>query len=69
MRLLGIESDNAVTQTQLYLITKEANQLIKGLPSLLADSEAAEHCHIFSDDGACKISYSLITPTETRERF
>ena len=65
MRLLGIDSDKAVSQTQLYLITKEANQLIKDLQSLLADSEAAERRHIFSDDGECMISYSLITPTET----
>ena len=47
MRLLGIDSDKAVSLTQLYLITKEANQLIKDLQSLLADSEAAEHRHIF----------------------
>ena len=61
MRLLDIDSDKAVSQAQLYLTTNEAEQLLADLRSLLANSEASEHHHLFSEDGGCEISYSLIT--------
>jgi hypothetical protein len=61
MRLINPESDETVGQAQLYLSPNEARSLVKEIEKLLIDPEASEHFHLFSEDGGCEVSCSVVT--------
>ena len=62
MRILDVDSDQVVTQAQMYLTPSEAEQLIEDLSMLLVEPDTAKHHHLISENGGCEMSYSLITP-------
>ncbi len=69
MRLLDVESDAAVTQAQLYLTERESRELVAQLTELLEDPETLEHHHLFSDDGGCEVSCSIVTASKLRRGY
>ena len=62
MRMLDTRTDEAIEGLQLYLTTEEAKELRASLERLLGDPEALEHDHLFSSDGGCEMSFSIVTP-------
>lgn len=64
MRILDTHKDEAVTQAQLYLTESEAEEFIRLLSSLLEDPERNDHEHLFSDNGGCEISFSILTSSK-----
>jgi hypothetical protein len=62
MRMLDGESLQTIYQLQLYLLPKEAKDLMLALADLLRDPDANEHTHIFGADSPREISVSIITP-------
>jgi len=61
MRLIDTETNGTVEQVQLYLSPDEARKLVKEVESLLVNPEANEHFHLFSEDGGCELSCSVVT--------
>jgi hypothetical protein len=61
MRLIDTETNEAVEQVQLYLSPDEARRFVKEIEALLMNSEANEHFHLFSEDGGCELSCSVVT--------
>ncbi len=61
MRMLSPDGGRGLEQLQLYLSTAEARELCAELGKLLQEPETAEHFHIFSQDGHCELSCSIVT--------
>jgi len=64
VRLIDTESMARLEQVQLYLSADEARRLVAELEKLLADPEANQHFHLFSEDGGDELSVSLLTPAK-----
>jgi hypothetical protein len=62
MRIIDADRKHSARCLQLYLTVKEALELRVHLDRLLADPEANEHFHLFSDDASREISCSIVTP-------
>ena len=61
MRLIDSDTNEALEQAQLYLSPHEARKLVQEVEKLLKDPEANEHFHLFSEDGGCELSCSIVT--------
>ncbi|VAW67380.1 hypothetical protein MNBD_GAMMA08-1002 [hydrothermal vent metagenome] len=61
MRMLDVEKKQSVWNLQLYLTEAEAKELYSELGKLLADPEANEHFHVFSEDSGRELSCSIVT--------
>ncbi len=61
MRMLDLENKSSVWILQLYLTTKEAEDLRDGLNNLLEDPEANEHFHVTCENSGREVSCSIIT--------
>ena len=64
MRLIDGDSMERLSQVQLYLRAAEARRFVAELEKLLADPEASEHFHVFSEDGGDEVSVSILTPAK-----
>lgn len=62
MRMIDTDRKQSARCLQLYLTVKEAREFREYLDSLLADPDANEHFHLFSDDTSREISCSIVTP-------
>lgn len=69
MRLLDVDADRVVSQTQLYLSETEARELMKSLAELLERPNELKHQHLFSEDGKCEISYSIVTEEKLNQGY
>jgi hypothetical protein len=61
MRMLDPDKACGLKQLQLYLSTAEARELCAELGKLLQQPEKADHFHVFSQDGQCELSCSIVT--------
>jgi hypothetical protein len=61
MRMLNPDGEKGLKQVQLYLSTAEARELCAELGKLLQQPETADHFHLFSQDGHCELSCSIVT--------
>ena len=61
MRLINTDGMKGLHQVQLYLTAAEARELVAELEKLIADPEASEHFHVFSEDGGAELSCSIVT--------
>ena len=62
MSTLDIDSDNAVSDAQIYFAKTEAEEYVRGLSETLKNRKAIEHKHLIADE--CEISYSVVTPAK-----
>jgi hypothetical protein len=68
MRILDNDRDSACSDITLYLLPKEAEELISSLQTLLARLGKAGHHHIPSDDFQKEITVCIYNP-ESLEEF
>lgn len=61
MRMIDDQEKKSLRSVSIYLTPREAGEMWEGLKRLLADPEAYDHFHVYSDDSLREISCSVIT--------
>ena len=64
--MIDMHSKAAVRLLQLYLAPKEALEFRNELDRLIANPEANEHSHIYSEDTSCELSFSILTENKLK---
>ena len=67
MRILDIDSGNAVSDAQIYFTKTEAEECVRSLSELLKNPQAIAHKHLITD--GCEIAYSIVTPAKCTKGY
>jgi hypothetical protein len=64
MRIYDRKNDRALNSIYIFLTSKEVNQAIGYLESLLQDTGTGRHNHLESENFTKEITFSLYDPTD-----